>query len=220
MVTGTNRFHLRDCHPLWCDVPDALVSSGFVTPHGFRNPGTNPGWAVPLSLAATDGIDVSLFSCGYLDVSVPRVSSYPPMHSAGSNAVLPALCFHIQKSPDQCLFASFPELIAGCRVFLRLSMPRHPPYTLGKLDLLDRGSITRLFNLLCRRSPTRASTFLSRKVYFANRCSSDARSDGKTIETIFQKQASQKSLILTRTSYLIVKEQPSFDGSRPPCGEC
>src|SRR5256885_5837103 len=40
-----------------------------------------------------------------------------------------------------------------------------------------------------------------RKVYFANRCSSDACSDGKTIETIFQKQASQKSLILTRTSY-------------------
>ncbi len=43
MVTGTNRFHLRDCHPLWCDVPDALVSSGFVTPHGFRNPGPKPG---------------------------------------------------------------------------------------------------------------------------------------------------------------------------------
>src|SRR5205085_11224456 len=105
-------------------------------------PGRIPVWAVPLSLAATDGIDVSLFSCGYLDVSVPRVCSTSPIHSARSNAVLPALCFHIQKSPDQCLFASFPELIAGCRVFLRLSMPRHPPYTLGKVDLLDRGSIT------------------------------------------------------------------------------
>ena len=104
-------------------------------------PGRIPVWAVPLSLAATDGIDVSLFSCGYLDVSVPRVRSNSPMHSASSNAVLPALRFRIQKSPDQCLFASFPELIAGCRVFLRLSMPRHPPYTLGKLDLLDRGSI-------------------------------------------------------------------------------
>src|SRR6185436_19822305 len=106
-------------------------------------PGRIPVWAVPLSLAATDGIDVSFFSCGYLDVSVPRVGSNSPIHSASSNAVLPALCFHIQKSPDQCLFASFPELIAGCRVFLRLSMPRHPPYTLGKLDLLDRGSIPR-----------------------------------------------------------------------------
>ena len=96
-------------------------------------PGRIPVWAVPLSLAATDGIDVSFYSCGYLDVSVPRVSSIPPMHSAGSNAVLPALCFHIQKSPDQCLFASFPELIAGYHVFRRLSMPRHPPYTLKSL---------------------------------------------------------------------------------------
>src|SRR6267142_927512 len=141
-------------------------------------PGRIPVWAVPLSLAATDGIDVSLFSCGYLDVSVPRVRSYSPMHSASSNAVLPALRFRIQKSPDQCLFASFPELIAGCRVFLRLSMPRHPPYTLGKLDLLDRGSITRIFNLLSKISNTRFD-LLSQEVYFANRCSSDARSDGK-----------------------------------------
>src|SRR6184192_509761 len=144
-------------------------------------PGRIPVWAVPLSLAATDGIDVSLFSCGYLDVSVPRVSSYPPMHSAGSNAVLPALCFHIQKSPDQCLFASFPELIAGCRVFLRLSMPRHPPYTLGKLDLLDRGSISHRIAdwKVCT---TKKNPSIHKKVYFANRCSSDARSDGKTIE--------------------------------------
>src|SRR6267142_5522772 len=137
-------------------------------------PGRIPVWAVPLSLAATDGIDVSFFSCGYLDVSVPRVGSIPPIHSAGSNAVLPALCFHIQKSPDQCLFASFPELIAGCRVFLRLSMPRHPPYTLGKLDLLDRGSI-------------RVNQSLLAGVYFANRCSSDARSDGKTIRNDLSK---------------------------------
>src|SRR5947207_101530 len=121
-------------------------------------PGRIPVWAVPLSLAATDGIDVSFFSCGYLDVSVPRVGSIPPIHSAGSNAVLPALCFHIQKSPDQCLFASFPELIAGCRVFLRLSMPRHPPYTLGKLDLLDRGSITRILRHANHSFFTRRST--------------------------------------------------------------
>ncbi len=30
-------------------------------------------WAVPLSLAATPGITVVFSSCGYLDVSVPRV---------------------------------------------------------------------------------------------------------------------------------------------------
>ena len=30
-------------------------------------------WAVPLSLAATDGITIVFFSWGYLDVSVPPV---------------------------------------------------------------------------------------------------------------------------------------------------
>ena len=34
-----------------------------------------PVWALPLSLAATEGIDVSFSSSGYLDVSVPRVPS-------------------------------------------------------------------------------------------------------------------------------------------------
>ena len=43
------------------------------------------------------------------------------------------MSFLIQKSPDQRLFASFPELIAGYHVFRRLSMPRHPPYTLSSL---------------------------------------------------------------------------------------
>src|SRR5450432_984579 len=43
------------------------------------------------------------------------------------------MSFLIQKSPDQRLFTSFPELIAGDRVFRRLSMPRHPPYTLSSL---------------------------------------------------------------------------------------
>ena len=149
-------------------------------------PGRTPVWAVPLSLAATDGIDVSFYSCGYLDVSVPRVSSNSPMHSASSNAVLPALRYRIQKSPDQCLFASFPELIAGCRVFLRLSMPRHPPYTLGKLDLLDRGSTHASFT-------TRVPTF------FRKRSTSPTGARAMPAQTerprrSFKKQASQKSL--------------------------
>src|SRR3954454_676195 len=41
--------------------------------------------------------------------------------------------FRIQKSPDQHLFASSPEHIAGYHVFHRLSMPRHPPHTLSSL---------------------------------------------------------------------------------------
>src|SRR5690349_1653354 len=41
--------------------------------------------------------------------------------------------FPIRTSPDQRLFADSPGLIAGCRVLRRLSMPRHPPYTLSSL---------------------------------------------------------------------------------------
>ena len=42
-------------------------------PHGART----MVWALPISLAATFGIDVSFFSSGYLDVSVHRV---PGLH--------------------------------------------------------------------------------------------------------------------------------------------
>ena len=87
----------------------------------------------PLSLAATDGIDVSFFSSRYLDVSVPWVRSKRPMNSAAGDWVLPQPGFPIQKSPDQRLFASFPEHIAGYHVFRRFSMPRHPPCTLKNL---------------------------------------------------------------------------------------
>ena len=41
-----------------------------------RNPDTTVVvlvWATPRSLAATYGITIVFFSCGYLDVSVPRV---------------------------------------------------------------------------------------------------------------------------------------------------
>ena len=41
-------------------------------PHGART----MVWALPRSLAATYGIDVSFSSSGYLDVSVPRVPSH------------------------------------------------------------------------------------------------------------------------------------------------
>ena len=97
-------------------------------------PGRIPVWAVPLSLAATDGIDRSFFSCRYLDVSVPCVRSIPPIHSAAGDPCGPG--FPIQKSWDQRLFASFSRLIAGFHVFHRLSMPRHPPYALSNLTTI------------------------------------------------------------------------------------
>ena len=86
-------------------------------------------WALPRSLAATYGIDVSFSSSAYLDVSVRRV---PPAwlwiyHAVAG--VFPAGFPHseICGSPDIC---SSPQLFAAYHVLLRLSVPRHPPCAL------------------------------------------------------------------------------------------
>ena len=55
------------------------------------------------------------------------------MNSPAGEWELPHTSFLIRKSPDQRSFASFPEHIAGYHVLHRLSMPRHPPYTLSSL---------------------------------------------------------------------------------------
>ena len=124
-------FRIRDFHPLWSDFPDG--SARLFQLKAPATPGRIPVWAVPFSLAATNGINVFFFSCRYLDVSVPYVRSVPPMNSAGSDWELPQPSFLIRRSPDRRLFASFPEHIAGYHVLHRLSMPRHPPYTLSSL---------------------------------------------------------------------------------------
>ena len=91
-----------------------------------------PVWALPLSLAATGGIDVSFSSSGYLDVSVHRV----PLHNLSIqlwiHGVSPCGFPHseIRGSPDIC---SSPRLFAAYHVFLRLSVPRHPPCALLSL---------------------------------------------------------------------------------------
>ncbi len=108
-------------------------------------------WAIPFSLAATYGIEVSLFSCSYLDVSVRYVR-------------LCILCIQIQilrrvgcpirKSLDQSLVASSLGLIAGSNVLHRLLTPSHPPHALSSLltptgdRRLNHQTITRHHNKL------------------------------------------------------------------------
>jgi hypothetical protein len=88
-----------------------------------RRPQPRPGGRFglcPRSLAATDGIDVSFYSCGYLDVSVPRVRPDPPIHSAGSDRLLRPARF-----PDSEIHGSTP----GCRLpvaYRRLQRPSSP----------------------------------------------------------------------------------------------
>ena len=92
-----------------------------------------PVWALPLSLATTYGITVVFFSCGYLDVSVPRVSLHYTMDSCNDDYASIVAGFphsEICASSDIC---SYTQLIAACHVLRRLLVPRHSPCALNSL---------------------------------------------------------------------------------------
>ena len=83
-------------------------------------------WALPVSLATTQGIIIIFFSSGYLDVSVPRVGSLLLECHTFSVTGCP-----IRKSRDISLVCSSPWLIAAYHVLHRLLESRHPPYALN-----------------------------------------------------------------------------------------
>ena len=91
-------------------------------------------WALPVSLAATPGIDVSFSSSGYLDVSVHRVPFHTLWIGVWMTGVCPAGFPHsdISGSSDIC---SSPKLFAAYHVFHRLLVPRHPPCALTTLTV-------------------------------------------------------------------------------------
>ena len=91
-----------------------------------------PVWALPVSLAATPGIDVSFSSSGYLDVSVHRVPSVNLWIQLTVSEVSSDGFPHsdICGSLDIC---SSPQLFAAYHVFHRLLVPRHPPCALISL---------------------------------------------------------------------------------------
>ena len=97
-------------------------------PHGART----MVWALPRSLAATYGIDVSFSSSGYLDVSVHRVpSAWLWIHHAVTEVCSAGFPHSdISGSKDIC---SSPKLFAAYHVFHRLLVPRHPPCALLRL---------------------------------------------------------------------------------------
>ena len=86
---------------------------------------TPPVWAQPRSLAATGGITVVFSSCGYLDVSVPRVS----LPYRGCRAFTPGGLPH-SDIPGSKATGAYPGRFAACRVLLRPREPRHPPRAL------------------------------------------------------------------------------------------
>ena len=96
-----------------------------------------PVWALPRSLAATRGIDVSFSSWGYLDVSVHPVPFQQAIDSPVDTCALPQVRSRIRRSVDITDMCSSPQLIAACHVLLRLPVPRHPPYALSNLTKLS-----------------------------------------------------------------------------------
>ena len=91
-----------------------------------------PVWPLSLSLAATNKIDVSFSSSGYLDVSVHRVPLHTLWIGVWMHEVFSCGFPHsdIHGSKDIC---SSPWLFAAYHVFLRLLVPRHPPCALLRL---------------------------------------------------------------------------------------
>ncbi len=110
-------------------------------------------WALPLSLATTQGVEVSFLSSGYLDVSVHRLASSCPMYSGRGTRALPRVGFPIRTSPDQRLVSTSPGLFAAAHVLLRLSAPRHPPCALVLLIEKNTCVATMEFSRCARAAP-------------------------------------------------------------------
>ncbi len=174
---------LRGFHPLWPAFPDR--STELFSARGARNPGTNPG------------LGCSVFArrywrnrCLFLFLRVLRCFRSPrslsPPYAFGRESPK-RWGFPIRKSPDRLLFARSPELIAGCRVLRRLSMPRHPPYTLKSLTTVtDHRHRQGVAVTRASQSPDRYRIIVRRK-----RCSTTRSPTRLT----FENRADRKTLV-------------------------
>src|SRR6201995_2101954 len=105
------------------------------TPPGFT---TSQVWAIPVSLAATQGVAFAFSSSGYSDVSIPPVPSTSPMCSGWSNTPLRVLGFPIRTSTDRRSVDTSPWLFAVTHVLHRHQAPRHPPLALCSLEFSSK----------------------------------------------------------------------------------
>ena len=127
-------FRLRGFHPLWQAFPKPFCwLLGWLVRSEPRSART-PVWPLPVSLAATPGIDVSFFSSGYLDVSVRRVPLHTLWIRAWMHGIFPCGFPHSDTCGSMGICPS-PQLFAACRVFHRLPVPRHSPCALCCLTL-------------------------------------------------------------------------------------
>ena len=135
-------FHVRGFHPLWPAFPKPFHYSQESLLQSEPQHARTLVWALPVSLAATPGIDVSFSSSGYLDVSVHRV----PFHTLWIGVWMTEVCSagfphsEISGSMDIC---SSPKLFAAYHVFHRLLVPRHPPCALFSITNLIRNAVSK-----------------------------------------------------------------------------
>ena len=135
------------CGPTFQTVQLPMLFSR-VIPIAPRNPEwtrVHSVWAVPRSLATTDGIAACFLFLRVLRCFTSPGSLPAAMDSPQDAAVLPAAGFPIRTSTDQSLVGGSPWLFAATHVLHRLLEPRHPPHTLSSLvtrnsDLPSRSS--------------------------------------------------------------------------------
>jgi hypothetical protein len=167
-------FRVRDSYPLWCGFPSASATTRLCNSptrrqtdrDGPYNPRTTTTavyhvgrvWALPFSLATTQGVEVSFLSSGYLDVSVPQLASTCPMDSGRSTRALPRVSFLIRRSRDQRSVSTSPGLIAAAHVLHRLLAPRHPPCALVLLIRKEHVDVAMEFSRCARARSAPAVT--------------------------------------------------------------
>ena len=129
------RFRIRGFHALRPAFPGRSP-----TKHASTTPSYNPGtastapvWAPPRSLATTCGITVVFSSCGYLDVSVPRVSPRYAMDLHTDDTPFIRAGFPHSDIRASSVVCTFTRLFAACHVLLRLQVPGHSPCALSSL---------------------------------------------------------------------------------------
>ena len=109
-------------------------------------------WAIPRSLATTDGITACFLFLRVLRCFTSPGSPPATMDSSQTMAVLAAMGFPIRRSTDQSLVDGSPWLIAATHVLHRHLAPRHPPLALRSLKSHSPRAFDRKGNPIdCRR---------------------------------------------------------------------
>ncbi len=106
-------------------------------------------WAVPVSLAATQGIAFAFSSSGYLDVSVPRVCLHISYEFRYGYCSITSSGFPHSEISGSKLAYSSPKHIGVRPVLHRLLVPRHPPCALSNLTVKKNHYVISCITIEC-----------------------------------------------------------------------